>query len=43
VALVDEDVERYVVPVTATYTAMKTWRIDKVAPWLKTIGIQITP
>jgi hypothetical protein len=42
-AVLDEAVERFVVPVTVAYAAIPAWRVDVVAPWLKTLEINVVP
>ncbi len=42
-AVLDEYVERFVVPVVCAYAALPAWRTDVVAPWLKTLEIDLLP
>ena len=42
-AVLDEHVEHFVVPVVCAYAAMPAWRTDVVAPWLKTLELNLFP
>jgi len=33
--------DKFVVPVTVVYTAVKAWRTDTVSPWLKSLGVDV--
>lgn len=41
VALLEEFEEHFVVPVVIAYAVTATWRIREVAPWLKTLAIDL--
>lgn len=41
VSLLDEAVEHFVVPVVLGYAAFYAWRLNTVAPWLKTLAIDV--
>ncbi len=43
VALLDEFVEHFVVPIVVGYAFTWTWRVDKIAPRLKTVTIDVRP
>lgn len=43
VALLDEFDQHFVVPVVVTYAFIMAWRIQKIAPWLKTLSIAVNP
>lgn len=42
VAILDEFEEHFVVPIVVAYAFGWSWRINKVAPWLKTLAIALT-
>lgn len=42
VAVLDEFVEHFVVPVVVAYAHTATWRIYQIAPWLKSLTIAVT-
>ena len=39
--LVDEHVEAWVVPVVLAYAKAMAWRVDRVAPWLKSVAVDL--
>jgi hypothetical protein len=41
IKMLDEDVERFAVPVILSYTFMRSWRLQQEAPWLKTLAIDM--
>lgn len=43
VALLDEFDTHFVVPIVVGYGFPQAWRINQVAPWLKTLSITVTP
>lgn len=43
VALLDEFDEHFVVPIVVTYAYARSWRVDLVAPFLKTLSINVNP
>ena len=43
VALLDEFDQHFVVPVVVSYAFDMAWRIQKIAPWLKTLSIAVKP
>lgn len=41
VAQLEENTELFVVPVVIAYILYRTWRLEAIAPWLKSLGIDL--